>query len=304
MAGISFFIPAYNCSETIAESVDSIMETNFVDGDELIIVNDFSSDSTSEVLENIKRKYSETIIITHSYNKGGAAARNTAIEKSKNDLLFCLDSDNVLEKNSITPLKNELNKQEADIASFQEMRYFNSKNCAETNYIWRFLRITALADFMADHKNPGSSGNYLFTKDSWRAAKGYPEFAGALDTWGFCFRQLASGSKLVSLAGSYYFHRYGTDSYYIRDMNRHNMSSIALQIILPYRHLINPEDLDYMMSEEHKLTWLEKLDSRAIRIASRPPGSKSIQININKNYSGDSLVRKIYHKLKKAFFLA
>jgi len=39
MKSISFFMPAYNCAETVAESVESIMSTNFCQGDELIIVN-------------------------------------------------------------------------------------------------------------------------------------------------------------------------------------------------------------------------------------------------------------------------
>ena len=36
---ISFIMPAYNCADTIEESVDSIFNGNFTDGDELIIVN-------------------------------------------------------------------------------------------------------------------------------------------------------------------------------------------------------------------------------------------------------------------------
>src|SRR3982751_5308900 len=108
MPGISFFIPAYNCAKTIAESVDSIMETNFADGDELIIVNDFSSDDISSILQELKKKYPAITIIDHKRNKGGAAARNTAVENAKNEFLFCLDSDNVLAPLSIEPLKKYL----------------------------------------------------------------------------------------------------------------------------------------------------------------------------------------------------
>jgi glycosyltransferase involved in cell wall biosynthesis len=303
MAGISFFIPAHNCAKTITESVDSIMETNFEDGDELIIVNDFSNDNTPEILKALKEKYPQIRLMAHTTNKGGAAARNRAVENSKHELLFCLDSDNVLEKDSVTILKKELINKKADIASFQEMRYFSSKNIHETNYIWRFLPHINLADFLADHKNPGSSGNYLFSKKSWVKAGGYPQFAGALDTWGFCFRQLATGSRLISLPETYYFHRYGTESYYITDMKRRNMSSVALQIILPFRHLINPEDLEYIMSDEHKLNWFENFDSRPIRIIGQQVGNKSIQINTGRHDSMKNQVRKIIINLKKLFLI-
>ncbi|MES2377390.1 MAG: glycosyltransferase family 2 protein [Bacteroidota bacterium] len=298
MPNISFFIPAYNCAETIAESVASIMETNFKIGDELIIVNDCSSDNTAEVLLNIKDKYPVIQTLIHKRNKGGGAARNTAIESATNDLLFCLDSDNILEKNSIKPLKSHLLNSDADIASFQEMRYFSSDNKHDTQYIWHFPPVVSMADFMADHKNPGSSGNYLFTKKSWREAEGYPEFAGSLDTWGFCFRQLAAGSKLVTLPGSYYFHRYGGDSYYIRDMNSRNMSLAALQIILPYYHIFHPEDFNYIMSNENRMNWFENFDSRPIRILGGQVGLKSISVNAAQPKPNAGLAKKIYYRLR------
>lgn len=277
------------------------METNFAEGDELIIVDDCSADGTVSVIRELKNKYPAIKIITHAYNKGGGAARNTAIENASNDLLFCLDSDNVLEENSIPVLKKLLLDTGADISSFEEMRYFNTQDKTETKYTWRFLPVTTLSDFMADNKNPGSSGNYLFTKDSWLSAKRYPEFAGALDTWGFCFKQLAAGCKLVSAPGSYYFHRYGTASYYIRDMNARNMSIAALQIVLSSHHLIDPEDLDYMMSEKHRLNWFENLDTRPIRIAGHETGNRATNINAVSHSKKAGLIKRIYRKLKNKF---
>lgn len=41
---ISFFIPAYNCEKTLEESVQSIIEGNFSEGDELVLVNDGSTE--------------------------------------------------------------------------------------------------------------------------------------------------------------------------------------------------------------------------------------------------------------------
>ena len=43
---ISFIIPAYNCADTLVESIESIFDGNFEDGDEVIIVNDASTDKT------------------------------------------------------------------------------------------------------------------------------------------------------------------------------------------------------------------------------------------------------------------
>jgi len=216
---VSFFIPAYNCATTIEESVDSIMDGNFREGDELIICNDGSTDNTVEVLEQLKQKYPVIQIVHHRRNKGGGAARNTAIEHTNNPLLFCLDSDNVLAPESVPRLKDFLVASGADAAAFQELHYFN-RDINNISHKWKFKEgIITLADCLAGPVVPGASGNYMFIRDSWLQAKGYPEFT-FLDTWGFGFRQLATGAKMVVMPESFYFHRYGHYSYWVREAKR------------------------------------------------------------------------------------
>ena len=78
---ISFIIPAYNCADTIVESVESIFKGNFEDGDEVIIVNDASTDKTSQIINSLQKKYPTIKELSHNINKGSAAAgRNTGID--------------------------------------------------------------------------------------------------------------------------------------------------------------------------------------------------------------------------------
>jgi len=265
MNNISFFIPAFNCEKTLLESAESIFEGNFELGDELIIVNDYSTDSTKQVLEQIKIKYPQSKIIEHLRNKGGGAARNTAVENAQNNLLFCLDSDNILAQGSVKKLKEFLIEHKVDAASFEELRYFrNDKNKVEKK--WSFKNgFYTLADQLSVHINPSASGNYLFTKQSWEKAGGYPEFAGALDAWGFGLRQLATGAKMAVLPDSHYFHRFGHQSYWVRDA-KNNMSVKALQILLPFMDFLTEESQDYIFSKEGRFNWFDQLEQRPIRL--------------------------------------
>ena len=43
---VSFIVPAYNCARTIRQTIGSIFEGNFEAGDEIIVVDDCSTDST------------------------------------------------------------------------------------------------------------------------------------------------------------------------------------------------------------------------------------------------------------------
>jgi hypothetical protein len=103
---VSFVIPAFNCRDTVEDAFESIVHDNFRSGDEIIIVDDASTDGTPEVLERLDSHGLPLRVVTHGRNKGGGAARNTAAENARNALLFCLDADNLLSPGSIPSLRN------------------------------------------------------------------------------------------------------------------------------------------------------------------------------------------------------
>jgi len=271
MAGISFFIPAYNCAKTIAESVDSIMETNFTGGDELIIVNDFSTDNTSSILKELQKKYPVIVVVDHKRNKGGAAARNTAVETAKSELLFCLDSDNVLAPLSIAPLKKYLENCKADIASFQYQHYFLNDR-AKPEYIWSLPEGEFdLKSYLNGENTPGQHGNYLFTKQSWVNAKGYAEGTGALDTWTFSLKQAITGAKTVVLKDTFYYHRLDyANSYWMRDAeaNLWTVSVKAAAALLPFLDVIDEDFVNYMLGEG-RYSWFYTLKNKPIKLVDK-----------------------------------
>lgn len=265
---ISFIMPAYNCAGTITESAESIMNGNFCQGDELLIVDDGSTDNTEVVLQELKQRYPDKIkLFKHRFNKGASAARDTAIEESCNPLLFCLDSDNLLVPGSVPGLKVFLEETGADVAYFQNIFYFTGTT-DNVNEKWEFSNNVTLADCLAGD-NPGASGNYLYTRESWLRAGGYPEFAGALyDTWGFGLRQLATGCKMYGMPNSFYYHRHGHDSYWVRDTEGRSksVSLRATQLLIPYFDLIDDQDIDYIMGPEGRYTWFANIRKRPIRL--------------------------------------
>jgi glycosyltransferase involved in cell wall biosynthesis len=293
---VSFIMPAYNCGETVEESVNSIVHGNFDQGDEIIIVDDCSTDMTAIVLQAIKEKYPFVTILAHARNKGGAAARNTAVEHANNPLIFCLDSDNILVMGSVSRLKEHLQAYDADVASFQGLQYFQS-DIAEHTHKWLFNEgLVTLADCLAGTVFPGASGNYLYTRESWVRAGGYPEFAGALDAWGFGFRQLATGARMVVMADSYYYHRYGHESYWARDSRRGKISLTALQIMIPHLELIHDRDVDYVMDRRWRQRWFERLDTRPLRVKSGAVGRTGKAVDPKGNPLAGAAVPNIVEK--------
>jgi glycosyltransferase involved in cell wall biosynthesis len=296
---VTFIMPAYNCSQTVSESVESIFDGNFCPGDEVIIVNDASTDDTRRVLHDLQHRFPAIQVIEHQRNKGGGAARNTAVECARNTLIFCLDSDNILVPGSVPDLREYLAITGADVAAFQETRYFRT-DPATVTHMWVFPEMVTLADCLAGSRTPGASGNYLYTKESWLRAGGYPEFASALDTWGFGFRQLATGARMLCMPRSYYLHRYGHESYWVRFERSQSVSLIALQILLPYLHLIDEADADRILSRPFRDTWFSQLSDRPVRLKGVSTGraGKVVHLMLPKPI-GDRAVTRIRRKVKQ-----
>ncbi|GAB3927648.1 glycosyltransferase family 2 protein [Mucilaginibacter myungsuensis] len=301
---ISFFIPAYNCAATIAESVASIMADNFTDGDELIIVNDYSTDNTAQVLAELQSKYPTIKVIAHKRNKGGSAARNTAVENAGHDLLFCLDSDNVLAPGSIALLKTYLLNNNADIAAFQHQHFFKDDK-TKPHYIWSIPPgELPLESYLRRDNTPGQHGNYLFTKQSWVNAKGYAEGIGALDTWSFGLRQAITGAKTMILRDTFYYHRLSDDSYWMRE-NETKLwanSTRATTALFPFFDIIDEGFIEYMLGKG-KYTWFYTMQSKPLKLV--PEGSKQAyyedlqQRTHNFIYPKPTLTARIVNKLKR-----
>lgn len=64
----SIIIPAYNVQEYIEKAINSVLEQDFKDY-ELIVVNDASTDDTSEVVKKYEERYDNVKLISHRDNK-------------------------------------------------------------------------------------------------------------------------------------------------------------------------------------------------------------------------------------------
>ncbi|MDO8483138.1 MAG: glycosyltransferase family 2 protein [bacterium] len=268
---ISFCMPAYNSAQTVAESVESIMTGNFETGDEIIIIDDGSTDNTLRVLEKLKEKYPVIQIIVSKENLGCPAARNVAYAQAKYPLIFTLYSDDVLAPGSITPLKTYMIAEEADMAGFEKYYYFqksvNGKKHITHKRICR-PGVLSFADFLAGDINPGPGGNYMFKRALWQEVGGVWEYGkGMHEAWGFTLKCLAHGAKFVVLPHSFYYHRYGTDSLFMRESKKENeVSLMATKMITPYLDLLDQRDATYIKSEEGGKSWYGMINRAPIRL--------------------------------------
>jgi glycosyltransferase involved in cell wall biosynthesis len=104
---VSVVIPTYNRMSLLGRALDSIFRQT-LRPDEIIIVNDGSTDETVEKVHNFMAHAPVEIHLISTTNRGPAAARNTAILASKNEFIAFLDSDDHWLKNKIKLQYNNL----------------------------------------------------------------------------------------------------------------------------------------------------------------------------------------------------
>ncbi|SDK08405.1 Glycosyl transferase family 2 [Ferrimonas sediminum] len=92
---ISVIIPFYNSSKYVTDAIDSVI-CQKIEGIEIIVVNDGSSETESKKCQQIISKYLDVnILYYHKPNGGAASARNYGVGKSTQKYLAFLDSDDV-----------------------------------------------------------------------------------------------------------------------------------------------------------------------------------------------------------------
>lgn len=93
---VSVIMPAYNAERTIAEAIESILTQEFGDF-ELIIVDDGSTDGTSEIVDRYASADPRIVKLVNTGNQGIARSRNLALAAARGKYIACLDSDDVAE---------------------------------------------------------------------------------------------------------------------------------------------------------------------------------------------------------------
>ncbi|MFO8015582.1 MAG: glycosyltransferase family 2 protein [Candidatus Woesearchaeota archaeon] len=110
---LSIIIPAYNEEKTISKVVDKVAKVNIGRTEkEIIIVDDFSKDSTKDVLDGINRK--NVKIFYHRQNRGKGAAVRTGLKHATGDFVVIQDADMEYDPNDYPKLLEPLKEGRAD----------------------------------------------------------------------------------------------------------------------------------------------------------------------------------------------
>lgn len=118
MKKLSIVIPAYNVEMYIERCINSILDQQYENEIEIIVVDDGSTDSTGVILGKYKQQYPDIFNIISQNNKGVVSARNVGFNKASGDWIWFCDADDYIVKNGLSYVIDNFVDDTIDVCSF------------------------------------------------------------------------------------------------------------------------------------------------------------------------------------------
>lgn len=131
MSKVSLIIPVYNVEIYLERCIESVLNQTYRDL-EIILVNDGSTDTSGVMCDNFSQQ-DKRIKVIHQLNAGLSEARNTGLKYITGDFVMFVDSDDWLERDAVSFLLEQLQRNNADMVVGGVSRTSEVKQYSQSN---------------------------------------------------------------------------------------------------------------------------------------------------------------------------
>lgn len=219
MASLSVIVPVYNREHLIGETLRSLLNQS-LPADEIILVDDGSSDATAESVEKEFASFSRSfsgigklpeLKVIRQENAGPAAARNRGFVESRGDFIHFFDSDDIALPNKHESQVRALRKTGADIAIGPWQKgYLNGSTFRPFHHVLQqrgLPRGSLLKALLTDWSLVPHCG--LFTRQIVERAGGFPEDCFGVEDTFFLLSCFLAGARCTHTTDTLELYRIG-----------------------------------------------------------------------------------------------
>ena len=195
---VSVVLPTYNGAAFLGESITSIVRQSLSSW-ELIIVDDGSTDSTPEIIQEFVARDSRIRQVRHSENQNLPIALNTGFLEAKGEYFTWSSDDNVYSQNAFEKLITVLNhRDEIDIV-YADFDMIDAKG-------QRMRKIHCLSSQELPIRN-GIGACFLYRCSVQDELSGYEESLHCAEDWDFWLRAFIAGFRFYHIRENLYSYR-------------------------------------------------------------------------------------------------
>ncbi|WP_455851687.1 glycosyltransferase family 2 protein [Pantoea endophytica] len=198
---LSVLVTAHNCEKYIVETLNSLKKacTGVEDAVEIVLVNDASTDNTSELLHSFAASFSQVKIFDVMFRNIGKV-RNFGVSKCSGHFVTMLDGDDQLLPNSFADIVRFLQAQQPDILLAPLNEVYEGKAQPQR---WKGLQVTALSQHQVIEKfliHRDIQAHFIgqFIKRSLLVDNHFPDFSCYEDA--YLFPSILKASEKIAFA--------------------------------------------------------------------------------------------------------
>lgn len=238
----------YNLEEYLPRCLDALVNQTLQEI-EILCVDDGSTDSAPEIIEQYKKKYPDKIKTFHKENGGEFTTRNYGLERATGEYVTFVDTDDYVEKNWAEKLYNAAKQADADLAvcGFERIDMKTNKVIAKNmnQYGYAVKEVKPSDDFVI-FINP-APWNKVYRRKAIENFRFLP-FRGFNDTL-FLLTSYINIKKIAFVSDIlyHYYLRYDSQIHTVNEQDVNNLKKYLLEVKQTYINYNQYEEFKYII---------------------------------------------------------
>ena len=245
---LSIVALVYNLEKYLPRCLDALVNQT-LDNIEILCVDDGSTDSAPEIIEDYKKRYPDLIKTFHKENGGEFTTRNYGLDKATGEYVTFVDTDDYVEHNWAEKLYNAAKENNADMAvcGFERIDLKTNKVVGRDmiSHGYTCKTVTPDDDFMV-FINP-APWNKIYKREKIKDLRFLP-FRGFNDTM-FLTESFTRIEKIAFVPEVlyHYFLRYDSQIHTVNEKDVNNLKKYLLEVKDFYIKTDNYEKMKYIL---------------------------------------------------------
>lgn len=133
---VSVIVPVYNTEKYLGKCLDSLVNQTLQEI-EIVVIDDGSTDSSSEIIREYQSRYPEKIVVFTQKNSGQGIARNKGLKLCNGEYIGFLDSDDFVKVTMFGQMYDKAKKNNADYVAcgYTDITYQDNRIIELKKYI-------------------------------------------------------------------------------------------------------------------------------------------------------------------------
>ena len=245
---LSIIAAVYNLEKYLPRCLDALVNQTLQEI-EILCVNDGSTDSAPQIIEEYQKKYPDKIKVFHKENGGEFTTRNYGLERATGEYVTFVDTDDYVEPNWAEKLYNAAKENDADLAvcGFERIDLETNKVVATnmTNFGNTVKEINSQDDYLL-FINP-APWNKVYKREKVKDLRFLP-FRGFNDTMflASCYTRMKKIAFVSDVLYHYYL-RYDSQIHTVNEQDVNNLKKYLLEVKQLYIKSNKYEEMKYIL---------------------------------------------------------